>query len=102
MTPPVPAGSPRSVWGRSLLMLIMGLAFQLASTLLCLLALVQLALWLVNRHPNLRLMAFARALGLYLRQIAEFVGFAADAPPFPFADWPSGAGAELAEPKPWE
>lgn len=97
-TPNQPA-SPHNItlWKRGLLMLLMGLAFHIASTLLCLLAVVQLVLVLLKLGANRQLQALARSLGLYLRQIAEFVGFAVEEIPFPFADWPSGAAPEAAD-----
>ena len=81
--------SPRSIWVRALLMVVLAIAFQLASTLLGLLAVLQLIVTLVNKSPNERICLFARSLGLYLRHIAEFEGFASEALPFPFADWPA-------------
>lgn len=81
---PVPQ---RNIWLRALLMLLMGIGFQLAATLLGVLAVVQFVLALVNT-PNARLSQFGRSLGQYLRQIADFVGFATEEVPFPFSDWP--------------
>jgi hypothetical protein len=81
---PVPQ---RNIWLRALLMLLMGIGFQLAATLLGVLAVVQFVLALVNA-PNARLSQFGRSLGQYLRQIADFVGFATEDVPFPFSDWP--------------
>lgn len=78
----------RSIWLRGLLMLLMALCFQLASTLLGLLAVVQFVLTLLKDTPNARLRAFGQSLGSYLRQIADFVSFATDDVPFPFSDWP--------------
>ncbi|RFO95879.1 DUF4389 domain-containing protein [Rhodoferax lacus] len=78
----------RSIWLRALLMLVLALCFQLASSLLVVLALAQWVLVLVSKDPNERLSSFARSLGHYLRQIAEFEGFASQALPFPFSDWP--------------
>ncbi len=77
----------RKLWQRALLMLLMAVAFQLTATLLCVLAVVQFALALVNA-PSTRLSHFGRSLGQYLRQIADFVGFATEEVPFPFSDWP--------------
>jgi hypothetical protein len=80
---------PRNIWMRGLLMLVMALAFHLASVLLGLLAVVQFVLVLVSEKHNERLSALARGLGQYLRQISEFVGFASEDLPFPFSDWPA-------------
>lgn len=83
-----PSATPqRSIWLRGLLMLLMAVAFQLAATLLCVLAVVQFVLALLNA-PNTRLSHFGRSLGHYLRQIAGFVSFASEETPFPFSDWP--------------
>lgn len=91
---PVSAGpefatKPRNIWMRGLLMVVMALAFQLASTLLGVLAVVQFVLTLVSEKSNARLSTFGRCLGHYLRQIAEFVSFATEDVPFPFTDWPA-------------
>jgi len=83
------ASPPRSLWLRALLMLLMAVAFQLSATLLCVLAVLQFVLALLNA-PNARLRDFGRNLGQYLRQIADFVCFASDEAPFPFSDWPDG------------
>jgi hypothetical protein len=82
---------PRSIWMRGLLMILMALTYQLVSTLLFFVALIQFVLTVVSDSPNARLMALGRSLGRYQRQVADFVSFATDEPPFPFADWPSGA-----------
>jgi hypothetical protein len=83
---PVPK---RNIWLRALLMLLMGIGFQLTATLLCVLAVLQFVLALLNA-PNARLRDFGRNLGQYLRQIADFVCFAREDAPFPFSDWPTG------------
>ncbi len=79
----------RSLWLRVLLMLLMGLAFHIAVTILGALALVQLLFAAVSDGPNERLQHFGRSLGAYLRQITDFVSFASEDAPFPFSDWPS-------------
>lgn len=90
---PVPSleTGPHSIWLRGLLMLLLAIAFQLASTLMGLLAVLQWIVTVVNKSPNERICLFARSLGQYLRQIADFEGFASEALPFPFADWPAGS-----------
>ncbi len=87
-----PVAAPRNIWLRGLLMILMGLAYQLAATLLFFLAFIQFVLALLGDAPNSRLMAFGRSLGRYQGQIADFVSFAADEPPFPFVDWPASDG----------
>lgn len=81
----------RSIWMRGLLMILMALTYQLASTLLVCVAVIQFVLALVSDGPNSRLMGFGRSLGRYQAQIANFVSFATEEPAFPFTDWPSSA-----------
>jgi hypothetical protein len=81
--------APRSIWVRGLLMILMALAYQLASTLLFFVAIIQFILALVSQTPNPRLSAFGRSLGRYQAQNANFVSFASEELPFPFAEWPS-------------
>jgi hypothetical protein len=78
----------RSIWLHALLMILMAMAFHLATMLLGLLAVLQFVLALVSDAPNTRLCAFGQSLGQYLRQIAGFVSFATEEVPFPFNDWP--------------
>jgi hypothetical protein len=81
--------APRSIWMRGLLMLLMAVAYQVASTLLFFVAIIQFVLALLNDTPNARLMEFGRSLGRYQSQNANFVSFASEELPFPFSDWPS-------------
>ena len=80
----------RNIWGRGLLMLLMALAYQLASTVLFFLAILQFAFALVSETPNARLRTFGVSLGRYQGQIVAFESFATEDLPFPFADWPPG------------
>lgn len=79
----------RSLWVRVLLMLLMGLAFHIAVTILGAVALVELLFAAISDGPNERLQHFGRGLGQYLRQITDFLSFASEDVPFPFSDWPS-------------
>ncbi len=84
-----PVAVRRNIWLRGLMMILMGLAYQLSATLLFFVALIQFLVVLVHDATNPRLSAFGRGLGRYQGQIADFVSFASEAPPFPFADWPA-------------
>ena len=79
----------RNIWMRGLLMVLMGLAYQLASTVLFLTALVQFVFALVSDAPNQRLAAFGQSVGRFQGQVANFVSFSSEDLPFPFSDWPS-------------
>lgn len=84
------APAPRNIWVRGLVMILMALAYQLVSTLLLLLAVIQFVLKLASDAPNARLAVLGRSLGRYQGQVANFVSFATEDAPFPFSDWPSG------------
>ena len=79
----------RSIWLRGLLMLVMAIATHLTGSLLFIVAVIQFVLALTGAVPNARLTALGRALGRYLNQIAGFVSFATEEPPFPFSEWPA-------------
>lgn len=76
------------LWVRGLQTLLLGLAYQLTSTLLLATAVIQFVWVLFNGQPNLRLVSLGRSLGLYLRQMAQFASFASERVPFPWSDWP--------------
>jgi Domain of unknown function (DUF4389) len=73
----------------------MGVAHQVASTMLLFLAFVQFIVALLADSPNVRLSGFGCSLGIYQIQIAHFVSFADEMSPFPFADWPQELDAGL-------
>jgi hypothetical protein len=81
----------RNLGMRVLLMILMACAFQLAASLLGLIAVVQFVLALLSDAPNERLSAFGQSLGQYLRQIADFGSFSTEDVPFPFSNWPASA-----------
>jgi hypothetical protein len=81
--------TPRPIWVRGLMMILMALAYQLVSTLLLVVAVIQFVLMLVSNAPNARLSGLGRSLGRYQSQVADFVSFATEEAPFPFSDWPS-------------
>ncbi len=84
---PVPVR--RNIWLRGLQMILMGIAYQFAGSLLFFVALIQFVLAVASDTPKARLMAFGGSLGRYQGQIANFVSFATEQAPFPFSDWPS-------------
>ena len=82
--------SKRNIWIRGLFMLLMGFAFQVCGTVLCVVTVIQFMLTLLSDAPNTRLVAFGRSMGSYLRQIVNFLTFATEEMPFPFSEWPAG------------
>ena len=89
---PVTGLAKRNIWLRGLLMILMGLVYQLAGTVLFFTAIIQFLFALVSDAPNVRLAEFGLSLGRFQSQIANFVSFASEDLPFPFADWPSASG----------
>ena len=83
------SGNNRNIWIRSLFMLLLGVAFQVCGTVLCIMTVTQFVIVLVNHTPNIRLIAFGRSMGSYLRQIVHFLTFATEEIPFPFSEWPA-------------
>lgn len=83
-------GNKRNIWMRGLFMLLMGLAFQVCGTVLCIVTVIQFVLVLLNDEPNVRLVSFGRSMGNYLRQIVNYLTFATEEVPFPFSEWPAG------------
>jgi len=82
-------GNKRNIWMRGLFMLLMGIAFQVCGTLLCIVTVVQFVIVLLNDTPNSRLVSFGRSMGNYLGQIVNFLTFATEEMPFPFSEWPA-------------
>ncbi len=91
---PVTGLAKRNIWLRGLLMILMGLAYQLAGTVLFFTAIIQFLFALFSGTANARLAVFGRSLGRFQGQIANFVSFASEDLPFPFADWPSASGLQ--------
>lgn len=85
----IPNHTKRSIWLRLVIMLLMGLAYQLTGTMVLIVTVIQFVVRLVNDTPNIQLVKFGRSLGRYLQQIVNFLTFASEEIPFPFTDWPS-------------
>lgn len=88
-TPDTPTNK-LNIWIRGLFMLLMGLAFQVSGTVICIVTVIQFVLVLLNETPNERLVSFGCSLGCYLQQIVNFLSFATEEIPFPFNNWPTG------------
>ena len=88
VTPDTPIDR-RNIWMRGLFMLLMGFAFQVCGTVLCIVTVIQFVMTLLYDTPNARLVAFGRSMGRYMLQIASFLTFASEEIPFPFSEWPA-------------
>jgi hypothetical protein len=87
-TPDIPTIN-RNIWIRGLFMLLMALSFQVSGTVVCFVTVIQFLIMLLNGTPNARLVSFGRSMGRYLKQIVDFLAFAAEEIPFPFSEWPA-------------
>lgn len=81
----------RKIWVRGFFMLLKAFVFQVASTVMFVVTVIQFDIMLLGDTPIARLVAFGRSLGRYLQQIVNFLTFATEEAPFPFSDWPTGA-----------
>jgi hypothetical protein len=79
----------RNIWLRGFYMLLMAFIFEVAITVMFVVAVIQFVLALLNGTANDRLVSLGRNLGRYIRQISNFLTFASEEVPFPFSDWPS-------------
>lgn len=75
---------------RALFMVMMGLAYYVAGTVILIVMVIQFVMVLLTDEPNDRLVPLGRSLGSYLQQIVAFLTFATEEKAFPFSDWPSG------------
>jgi hypothetical protein len=78
-----------NIWLRGVFMILLGMLYSLAGTVLFVVAVLQFIFVLLGSAPNARLLAFGRSLGSYVQQLVNFQTFNTEEKPFPFSDWPS-------------
>jgi hypothetical protein len=78
-----------NIWLRGVLMILFGILYSLAGTVLVVMAVLQFILVLTGSAPNTRLLSFGRSLGSYVQQLVNFQTFNTEEKPFPFSDWPT-------------
>jgi len=83
------ATSANNIWIRALFMILFGLLYSLAGTVVIVVAVFQFVITLLGGTPNPRLLAFGRSLAVYIQQLVQFQTFNTEQKPFPFMDWPS-------------
>ncbi|KZY33762.1 MULTISPECIES: DUF4389 domain-containing protein [unclassified Oleiphilus] len=71
-----------------LYLILFCLIYSLTDIVLVVIALVQTVLKLSTGEPSESLKDAGRTLGLYLKQISEFLSYASEVKPYPFSDWP--------------
>ena len=88
MTEDTNSTNKHALWRRGLIMLLMILIFQVTGTVILVVMLFQFVMGFMVGGPLLRLVTFGRSLAIYMQQIANYLTFASEEIPFPFADWP--------------
>ena len=79
---------------RIVYILLFCVVFSFTDILLFLIALLQSIKYVVTGESSATLKDFGTRLGVYLKQIADFVSFSSDEKPFPFSDWPESSAVE--------
>jgi hypothetical protein len=77
--------APQSIWMRGLFMLIFAIFFNVAQTLLGVMALVQFFWMLFAKEKNAAIADFGESLGVWLARVAEFQTGATEVKPFPWS-----------------
>jgi len=86
-----------SIWKRILSMLVLGIAYSLAETVLIVLVIGQVLYRLVGGDSSEPLRAMGKSLAVYLYQIFLFLTFNSEYRPFPFAAWSDEGQARVIE-----
>ena len=84
-----------STWMRGLYMLLFALIYSLTELVLAAVAVFQFVSVLLTGGTNDNLLAFGRALSVYMYQIARYVTFNQDERPFPFSAWPKDTAGDV-------
>lgn len=62
--------------------------YGLTDVVLLAITIMQTLLNIFSNEPSQSLMRVGMSLGLYVKQITEFLTYASEEKPFPFSDWP--------------
>ena len=73
---------------RLLFMLVFAAVLQIASIIMWVLVIAQFIFSLITGEDNLQLRKFGNSLSVYIFDILNFLTYASEEKPFPFADWP--------------
>lgn len=78
-----------SPWRRLLAMVVLGMCFTVAQSLMFLIAVIQFIWTFRGTEPNENLVEFSQALGKWFVQTTDFLTFGTEDRPFPWSKWPS-------------
>lgn len=76
-------------WLKGLFIVLFWILLTVVGWVLGAVVVVQFLIVLFTGERNMQLVDFGANLGIYLRQIVDFICFVDDDKPFPFADFPS-------------
>lgn len=82
---------PDNPWQRLLYLILFAIIFNLTELLVFIVLIVQFISKLATGKVNQRLSLLGRSLGVYTRQIVEFLTYYSDEKPYPFQSWPSSS-----------
>jgi hypothetical protein len=71
-----------------LYLILFCIIYGLTDIVLFTIVFVQTLLNLFTGEPSESLKDFGKSLGIYLKQISEFLSYASEEKPYPFSDWP--------------
>lgn len=77
-----------SIWIRLLYMILFVIIFGVVEFVLYLTALVGFIFRLLGKSDHDKIRYVGRCLGMYVKEIADYLTFNSEVRPFPFSDWP--------------
>ncbi len=86
----------QDTWLRLLFIIIYGMILWLSAVVLAFVVIFQFLSVLFTRETQKNLLEFGGSLAEYVRQIVAYLTFNTEYKPFPFGDWPAGAGVVAA------
>ncbi len=84
----------RNTWVRLIYMLLFGFIFWIGSIVLTMVVVLQFLHMLIAGKANDNLLHFGRQLGIYYRQVIDFLCYSDEYQPFPFGAWPKAESGQ--------
>jgi len=81
--------SNTSIWIRLLYMILFAILFAISETVLYVVAIIGFLFRVFNKPVESNVAAVGHNIGLYVREIADYLSFNTEKPPFPFSNWPT-------------
>lgn len=75
-------------------MVLFLIVYRIVDIVVMLLALCQWLYTLITGDANESLSRFARGLGMYVKQMIDYISYNAEQKPYPFSDWPDVPSAD--------